>query len=87
MRQLRGIEPTSLDEIEEQYGQDKADKLRITVEQGSTLGTDSVEYEENRYGDTAASVEYNQNSSTNPVPSRAGPIDTHRHTPQIHTLP
>ena len=60
----------TLDEIEEQYGQDKADKLRITVEQGSTLGTDSVEYEENRYGDTAASVEYNQNSSTNPEENR-----------------
>ena len=60
----------TLDEIEEQYGQDKADKLRITVEQGSTLGTDSVEYEEQRYGDNAASVEYNQNSTSNPEENR-----------------
>lgn len=60
----------TLDEIEEQYGQDKADKLRITVEQGSQLGTDSVEYEEQRYGDTAASVEYNQGNTTNPEENR-----------------
>lgn len=60
----------TLDEIEEQYGQDKADKLRITVEQGSQLGTDSVEYEEQRYGDTSASVEYNQGNTTNPDENR-----------------
>ena len=60
----------TLDEIEEQYGQDKADKLRITVEQGSVLGSDSIEYEEQRYGDTSASVEYNQNSTTNPEENR-----------------
>ena len=60
----------TLDEIEEQYGQDKADKLRITVEQGSVLGSDSIEYEEQRYGDTAASVEYTQNSTTNPEENR-----------------
>ena len=60
----------TLDEIEEQYGQDKADKLRITVEQGSQLGTDSVEYEEQRYGDTSASVEYNQGNTTNPEENR-----------------
>ena len=61
----------SLDEIEEQYGQDKADKLRITVEEGSVLGTDSVEYEEQRYGDASASVEYNQGNTTNPEENRA----------------
>ena len=60
----------TLDEIEEQYGQDKADKLRITVEQGSVLGTDSVEYEENRYGDTSASAEYNQGNTSNPEENR-----------------
>jgi len=61
----------SLDEIEEQYGQSKADKLRITVEEGSALGVDSVEYEESRYGDTSASVEYNQGNTTNPEENRA----------------
>jgi len=53
----------TLDEIEEQYGQEKADQLRVAVEYGSSLGTDSVEYEENRYGDTSATVEYNQKSN------------------------
>ena len=61
----------TLDEIEEQYGRSKADKLRITVEQGSVLGSDSVEYEEARYGDTSASVEYNQGNTTNPEENRA----------------
>jgi hypothetical protein len=61
----------TLDEIEEQYGQAKADKLRITVEQGSVLGTDSVEYEENRYGNTSASVEYNQGNTANPEENRS----------------
>jgi len=42
----------SIEQIEEQYGQDKADKLRVIAEVGSTLGADSVEYEEERYGDT-----------------------------------
>ena len=42
----------SLDEIEEVYGQDKADKLRVLAETGTTLGADSMEYEEERYGDT-----------------------------------
>ena len=36
----------SHDEIEEIYGQKQADKLRITVEHGSVLGTDSIEFEE-----------------------------------------
>ena len=61
----------TLDEIEEQYGRSKADKLRITGEQGSVLGSDSVEYEEARYGDTSASVEYNQGNTTNPEENRA----------------
>jgi len=42
----------SLDEIEETYGQDKADKLRLLAETGTTLGADSMEFEESRYGET-----------------------------------
>ena len=42
----------SVDEIEETYGQDKADKLRMLAETGTTLGADSMEFEEERYGDT-----------------------------------
>lgn len=44
----------SLDEIEEAYGQDKADRLRVVADSGTTLGKDSMEFEheENRYGDT-----------------------------------
>lgn len=40
----------SLDEIEEQYGQDKADTLRFIAENGSSFGSDSMEYQEQRYG-------------------------------------
>ena len=61
----------SLDEIEETYGQKKADRLRITVEQGSVLGTDSIEFEEVRYGDTYSGVEYQQGNTTNPEENRA----------------
>ena len=61
----------SLDEIEETYGQKKADQLRVAVEQGSVLGTDSVEHEENRYGDTTTGVEYNQGNTTNPEENRS----------------
>ena len=50
----------SLDEIEEVYGQDKADKLRLLAESGTTLGADSMEYEESRYGDTDDSNYGNQ---------------------------
>ena len=60
----------SLDEIEEQYGQDKADQLRVAAEYGNTMGTDSVEYEETRYGDTYTGVEYNQSSTANPEENR-----------------
>jgi len=42
----------SLEEIEETYGQDKADKLRMIAEVGTTLGADSMEYEDETYGDT-----------------------------------
>jgi len=42
----------SVDEIEEIYGQQKADKLRFLAETGTTLGADSMEFEESRYGDT-----------------------------------
>jgi len=42
----------SIEEIEETYGQDQADKLRMLAETGTTLGADSMEFEEERYGDT-----------------------------------
>ena len=60
----------SLDEVEEQYGQEAADKLRVAAEYGNTMGQDSVEYEETRYGDTYTGVEYNQSSTTNPEENR-----------------
>ena len=60
----------SLDEVEEQYGVDKADRLRVAAEYGNTMGQDSVEYEETRYGDTYTGVEYNQGSTTNPEENR-----------------
>tara|TARA_A200000159_G_scaffold19206_1_gene15707 strand:- start:751 stop:2853 length:2103 start_codon:yes stop_codon:yes gene_type:complete len=60
----------SLDELEEQYGADKADSLRVAAEYGNTMGQDSVEYEETRYGDTYTGVEYNQGSTTNPEENR-----------------
>ena len=60
----------SLDQIEEQYGQAKADKLRVAAEYGNTMGQDSVEYEETRYGDTYTGVEYNQGSTANPEENR-----------------
>ena len=60
----------SLDQVEEQYGQEVADKLRVAAEYGNTMGQDSVEYEETRYGDTYTGVEYNQGSTTNPEENR-----------------
>ena len=60
----------SIDEIEEQYGQKYADKLRVIAEYGNTMGTDSVEYEETRYGDTYTGVEYNQGNTANPEENR-----------------
>jgi len=52
----------SLDEIEEVYGQGKADKLRMLAETGTTLGADSMEFEESRYGDV------DENESTQQFP-------------------
>ena len=60
----------SIDDIEEIYGQEKADKLRIIAEVGSTLGSDSIEYEEERYGDTY-SGEYASDYPNNPEEARA----------------
>tara|TARA_R100000541_G_scaffold142_5_gene539 strand:+ start:4470 stop:6587 length:2118 start_codon:yes stop_codon:yes gene_type:complete len=59
----------SLDEIEEVYGQDKADKLRMLAETGTTLGADSMEFEEERYGDTDDST-YGQQYPNDPENSR-----------------
>ena len=60
----------SIDDIEETYGQDKADRLRVIAEVGSTLGSDSIEYEEERYGDTY-SGEYASDYPNNPEEARA----------------
>ena len=59
----------SINQIEEQYGQKKADKLRTIAEVGSTLGSDSIEYEEERYGDTY-SGEYASDYPQNPEEAR-----------------
>ena len=48
----------TLEEIEELYGQEKADKLRYIAENGATYGKDSVEYSETRYGDTDENFDY-----------------------------
>lgn len=42
----------SLEDIEEQYGEEYADQLRIIGEGGNSYGPDSMEYHEQRYGDT-----------------------------------
>ncbi len=55
----------SLDEIEEVYGQDKADKLRMIAEVGTTLGADSMEFEDETYGDTKGDYE----GATTPYPN------------------
>lgn len=59
----------SLDEIEETYGQDKADRLRLLAETGTTLGADSMEFEEERYGDTDE-YNYGQQYPTDPENAR-----------------
>jgi len=41
----------TLDEIEELYGKKKSEELRFIAENGNSFGRDSIEYEENRYGD------------------------------------
>ena len=56
----------SVDEIEEVYGLKKADRLRMIAENGSTLGIDSIEYEENRYGDTHTGLEYGKEMPSSP---------------------
>lgn len=48
----------TLDEIEELYGEKKAEDLRFIAENGNSFGRDSVEYEENRYGDLDAEDDY-----------------------------
>lgn len=48
----------TLDEIEELYGKKKAEDLRFIAENGNSFGRDSVEYEENRYGDLDATADY-----------------------------
>ncbi len=56
----------SVDEIEEVYGLKKADKLRMIAENGSTLGIDSIEYEEQRFGDTNTGMEYGKDMPKDP---------------------
>ena len=56
----------SPDEIEEVYGRKKADKLRTIAENGSTLGIDSIEYEEQRFGKTNSGLEYGKEMPKDP---------------------
>ena len=48
----------TLEEIEEIYGQEQADRLRYAGEYGNTYGKDSVEYHETRYGDTDENFDF-----------------------------
>jgi hypothetical protein len=48
----------TLDEIEELYGKKKAEDLRFIAENGAGFGRDSIEYEENRFGDTDSVDDY-----------------------------
>ena len=48
----------TLDEIEELYGKKKAEALRFIAENGAGFGRDSIEYVENRFGDTDSSDDY-----------------------------
>ena len=59
----------SLDEIEEQYSQKAADKLRMISEMGTSYGGDSMEYQEQKYGDTEEH-EYSSNYAYNPEEAR-----------------
>ena len=61
------------DEIEELYGQKKADKLRVIAENGSSYGMDSIEYEEQRYGDTNSNLEYSGSTSPD-IPEEVGAV-------------
>ena len=48
----------TLDEIEELYGADKAERLLFVAENGMSFGPDSVEYQETRFGDTEDNDDY-----------------------------
>ena len=48
----------TLDEIEELYGKKKAEELRFIAENGNGFGRDSIEYEENRFGDLDSTDDY-----------------------------
>ena len=48
----------TLDEIEELYGEDKAERLLFVAENGMSFGPDSVEYQETRFGDTETNDDY-----------------------------
>ena len=48
----------TLDEIEELYGKDKADRLLFVAENGMSFGADSVEYQETRFGDTESNDDH-----------------------------
>jgi len=48
----------TLDEIEELYGKKKAEDLRFIAENGNSFGRDSIEYEEQRYGDLSPEDDY-----------------------------
>lgn len=55
----------TLDEIEELYGKDKANRLLFVAENGMSFGPDSVEYQETRYGDTENSDDFFGASTAN----------------------
>ena len=61
----------SLEEIEEIYGEAQADKLRMIAEVGTTLGADSMEYEEETYGDTDRNNFHGNDYPNNPEDARA----------------
>ena len=48
----------TLNEIEELYGKKSAEKLTFIAENGNSYGRDSIEYEENRFGDTDKQEEH-----------------------------
>ena len=48
----------TLDEIAELYGEKKAERLLFVAENGMSFGSDSVEYQETRFGDTQTNDDY-----------------------------
>ena len=48
----------TLDDIEEIYGKDKAERLTFIAENGNSFGRDSIEYEEERYGDIDSTEDF-----------------------------